>query len=122
MTSISPPTAPASGGSEAVPLPRRAATGAPAELRQYTNSDLLGMAELHLVLGAADQVSPNVYRMIGIYRRIVRMWLEPHLSKGDQNTPCEGCEGQSTYDECPQVGIFRQMLTEFAADLLEPQP
>lgn len=117
MTSTSDPTA----GSGTVPLPRRS-KGEVGNLGHCGNGELLRMAELHLVLGAADQVSPNVYRMIGIYRRIVRMWLEPHLSKGDQRTPCEGCEGQATYEECPQVGIFRQMLAQFAADLLEPQP
>jgi hypothetical protein len=120
MTSISPQTTPASSESEATLL-KRQAKGETGELRQYSNSELLGIAELHLVLGAVDQVSPNAYRMIGVYRRIVRMWLKPHLSEGDQSTPCEGCEGQFTFEECPQVGIFRQMLAEFASNLLNPQ-
>jgi hypothetical protein len=120
MTSISPQTVLTSNGSEAT-FPKYQVKGETGELWQYSNSELLGMAELYLVLGAADQVSPNAYRMIGVYRRIVRMWLKPHLSEGDQNTPCEGCEGQFTFAECPQVGIFRQMLAEFASDLLNLQ-
>jgi hypothetical protein len=120
MTSKSPATMHAGEGLAAVPLPPRA-KGEADELRHHSNSELLRMAELHLVLGSADQVSPNVYRMLGVYRRIVRMWLEPHLHEGDPDTPCEGCDGQFTYTGCPQVALFRRMLVEFAAELLEPQ-
>jgi hypothetical protein len=106
MTLMSSPTSPATGGSEAAPLSRRA-KGKTDEPRQYNNIELLGMAESHFVLGAADQVPPNVYRMIGIYRRIVRMWLEPHLSTIDPDTPCDDGDGQLVVQSAAQRGDGR---------------
>jgi hypothetical protein len=77
------------------------------------------MVEVHLVLGTTDEVSPNVHQMVGLYRRVVRMWLQPHLRRGDTPDPCEGCGGHYTHAECRHTGFFRQILTDFASNLLE---
>jgi hypothetical protein len=102
-------------------LPTRAAKE-PAANVEYTSGELVAVVELHLALGTVDVVSPNVRQMVGVYRRIVRTWLEPHLWEGaDQSRPCTGCDGEFSYADCPQVGFFRQVLTEYASNLLEPQ-
>jgi hypothetical protein len=62
-------------------LPTRAAKE-PAANVEYTSGELVAVVELHLALGTVDVVSPNVRQMVGVYRRIVRTWLEPPSSGG----------------------------------------
>ncbi len=116
MTSIPSTVATEPGAGRALPLPGRHAKP-PEGRRRYTNSELLAMAELHLVLGTTDEVAANVHQMVGVYQSIVQVWLRPHLHGGDQEKSCQGCDGEVTYAQCSQAGLFRELLTEYAPDL-----